>query len=347
MTSFFVSSVVSGFEEYRMATKSAIELQGGRPVMSEYFGAREYSSEKACLLEIEQSDVFILVLGHDYGYITTADISVTEAEFRHAQSLNKKVLVFIQKTSMDERQTFFRTSVENYSDGFFRASFTNSSELKDEVVRGIAQLNASLSANSEAEFKATIDDAMGSARRYNSDKTYLRIAYLPQPIKQLHLPQLDQKDDAYFTKMCAVGLGQLRDGYKVIEEGHRESFMGIETKYAKLKLYESGLTLIEINNLSSSTHTFATFTISPSKVSAMSKAAINLMDANSIWCHLGLFGIDNKSFQEIDEGKNSFSLASSGTDEICAYRLFQPINTSNYEAWVGATIATWQRKLQG
>lgn len=34
--------------------------------MSEHFGARTYSSEHACLTEVDQCDVFVLILGANY-----------------------------------------------------------------------------------------------------------------------------------------------------------------------------------------------------------------------------------------------------------------------------------------
>lgn len=40
----FISSVVRGFEQFRAAAKDAVETLDMKPVMSEHFGARTYSS---------------------------------------------------------------------------------------------------------------------------------------------------------------------------------------------------------------------------------------------------------------------------------------------------------------
>ncbi len=48
------------FAECRKAAKKAVEIMGHRPVMSEDFGARTYSPEKACITEVETSDVLSL-----------------------------------------------------------------------------------------------------------------------------------------------------------------------------------------------------------------------------------------------------------------------------------------------
>lgn len=53
MRKVFVSSIITDFEEYRTAVRRAVEIMGDRPVMSEDFGARPYSPEKACITEVE------------------------------------------------------------------------------------------------------------------------------------------------------------------------------------------------------------------------------------------------------------------------------------------------------
>ena len=50
MRKVFISSVISAFEEYRQAAKRDVEIMGDRLVMSEDFGVRPYSPEKACIL---------------------------------------------------------------------------------------------------------------------------------------------------------------------------------------------------------------------------------------------------------------------------------------------------------
>ncbi len=59
----FISSVVSNFEHYRAAAKKAVSLLGHTPVMCEDFGARPYSSEVACMTEVDQADVVVLSRG--------------------------------------------------------------------------------------------------------------------------------------------------------------------------------------------------------------------------------------------------------------------------------------------
>lgn len=119
----FVSSVVSGFEGYRAAARKAITLLGHTPVMCEDFGARPYSSRHACMTEVEQSDVVVLILGANFGYETETGESVTQQEFRRAKATNKHILAFLENVEMEERQKGFAWEVSDYLDGLFRVTF--------------------------------------------------------------------------------------------------------------------------------------------------------------------------------------------------------------------------------
>ena len=91
MSKVFVSSVVGGMEAFRDAAKQAITLMDYTPIMCEAFSARPYSSEKACIHEVEQCDVYLLILGSTYGYETPEGISVTQAEFEAAKATGKSI----------------------------------------------------------------------------------------------------------------------------------------------------------------------------------------------------------------------------------------------------------------
>jgi len=95
LSKVFVSSMVRGVEAFRDAAKQAITLMDYTPLMCELFAARPYSSEKACVHEVEQCDVYLLILGSAYGYETPEGISVTQAEFETAKTTGKSILAFI------------------------------------------------------------------------------------------------------------------------------------------------------------------------------------------------------------------------------------------------------------
>ena len=96
MKKIFVSSVIKDFEAFRQAAQTGIELLGHAPVMAEKFSSRTYSSEVACISEVQNSDLVVLVLGNKYGFKTSENISVTHSEYLAAKKTGKPILVFVQ-----------------------------------------------------------------------------------------------------------------------------------------------------------------------------------------------------------------------------------------------------------
>ncbi|WP_338104614.1 DUF4062 domain-containing protein [Pseudomonas typographi] len=66
----FISSVVRGFEELRASARKAVGLLQHQAIMCEDFAARPDSSEVACMTEVDQVDVVIVILGADFGFKT-------------------------------------------------------------------------------------------------------------------------------------------------------------------------------------------------------------------------------------------------------------------------------------
>ena len=112
MSTVFISSVIKGFEAYRQTARESADPMDHKPVMSESFGARPYSSETACIHEIEQSDVYLLILGPNYGFEPDEVLSVTHVEFRAA---SHPVLAFVQECNMKAKQAASRGSVNAYT----------------------------------------------------------------------------------------------------------------------------------------------------------------------------------------------------------------------------------------
>ena len=89
----FVSSVVGGYEKYRKAAKEAVKALDYEPVVMEStHPASPVSSQEACLTEIGDSDVVVLLLGKRYGTPQESGKSPTHEEWDHARGLGKRVL---------------------------------------------------------------------------------------------------------------------------------------------------------------------------------------------------------------------------------------------------------------
>ena len=56
----FVSWLISGFQPFRIAPRSAITTLVQEPIMAEDFGALPNSPQLACLRELRESDAFAL-----------------------------------------------------------------------------------------------------------------------------------------------------------------------------------------------------------------------------------------------------------------------------------------------
>jgi Domain of unknown function (DUF4062) len=63
----FISSVIGGMEEYRLAAAAGIGALGHHAVRAEDFGASADSPQVACLRGVRESDVVALLIGSRYG----------------------------------------------------------------------------------------------------------------------------------------------------------------------------------------------------------------------------------------------------------------------------------------
>jgi tetratricopeptide (TPR) repeat protein len=92
----FLSSTYVDLIEHRKAAHDALEQLGLHVIWMEAFGARPEDSTKACLDEVKESDLFVGIYAHRYGYIPKdTAASITEQEFDHAQKLDKPIFGFI------------------------------------------------------------------------------------------------------------------------------------------------------------------------------------------------------------------------------------------------------------
>jgi hypothetical protein len=343
----FVSSVIKGFESFRGAAKGAVGLMGYVPLMSESFGARSYSAQQACLNEVEQSDVVLLILGRTFGFEVEPGVSATQAEFRHAKKLGKPILVFVQEIEMEDAQGAFRREVEDFHSGFFRASFSSASELKDEVVRGLRQLEQAANALSEDKFLQRVHQAAAEARAAKGfQDPKLKIAFLPQPKVRVHLPDIEANADTVFSELCSAGLASLRDGYKL--EGGAD-VVKIESGTTELSVFSDGLRLIRVRARPGARERgwFDDNFVPPSYVQTLAAAAFNVSNANSGWCYVAMDGMQHSLMRERpSERATSISMPMRSDDVAEEAHLFQPLNRPAYETWIKQVVESFTRRFR-
>ena len=143
----FVSSVEVGYKEYRAAAKSAVAALRHTPVLLEEPGypASPDSSQTACLEEVENSDVVVLLMGARYGNVQESGLSATHEEWNRARSIRRKVLVFMEGVDDREpRQRAFVEQVEDWVDGHFRRSYSSPLELSMRIVAALRRVESEM-----------------------------------------------------------------------------------------------------------------------------------------------------------------------------------------------------------
>jgi hypothetical protein len=346
MRKVFISSVVGGFEEFRAASKRAVELMGDRPIMCEDFGARPHSSETACITEVESSDAYILVLGQRFGYSTPDDISVTQAEFRAAKKVGKPILVFVQNTEMEPEHMSFRQEVEDYQMGLFRAEFSDPEELKDEIVKGLRQLGQVLEAASENDFIQKTKSCFECAsQHFHNNQPELNFSFWPQPVRQFDIVQLENGLDKYFGDLCAAGLASMRNGYEPILE---KEFTGLRSKDTKLFFYHYGFLLISLNPTNEiSELAFSNHYAPPSRLKTYAQGIPRFFDFNGAWCGVQLRNLQHVCVEELPPtGTNTFSMRGylGGADtEAHFHKCLIPLTEKSFQEWIDVCVNRFRR----
>jgi len=95
----FISSTYKDLIDYRAAAIRAVEGTNYQASKMEVFGARPDEPLDACLKEVEESDFFIGIYAHRYGYIPAdSEISITEMDMSMPKdSADQSTVLFSMK----------------------------------------------------------------------------------------------------------------------------------------------------------------------------------------------------------------------------------------------------------
>lgn len=338
MKKVFISSVISDFEEYRQSAKRAVEIMGDKPVMSEDFGARPYSSEKACVTEVQSSDVYIVVLGEKYGYLVPEGVSVTHAEYRAAKDSGRPILAFIKHCEMEAEQDRFRQEVEEYQEGLFRGSFASPEELKEEIIKSLRLFDQMRTAESEDVFKGKMQQHLSSVLNYTYlDGPQLIVGIWPNPPKDADIVDIEHKLDSIFTKMCQGNLAAMRDGYESITQ---RDWTGIKSGKSIIAFFADGLILLILSPVTEKKDFhFSSHFAPPSRIKQLAMASRSFIESNSCWLHIGLKGMTYASVKEMPEEKQvSITMRTFGENESDFRKLFVPFTEQEYLKWIDQCI---------
>ena len=154
-----------------------------RPVMFETAPASRDDSRRALLDDLGRSDIFVLLLGAEYGERTERGVSATEDEFNEAVTRGIPVIALVQKVERSAEQDAFVARVRGtWSDGRFAPEFTGATDVGFAVVSALnawRQRGASSELQTAALQRAHVL-ALGSGRAGQSHSgAKVRIVFVP------------------------------------------------------------------------------------------------------------------------------------------------------------------------
>jgi Domain of unknown function (DUF4062) len=165
----FLSSVRRGLEEERDYLPALLQAAGHRPLRFEDFTAQPSPSRDACLAGVEQTEVYLLLLGQHYGQpMADTGSAPTEEEFTVAKRRGIPILVFRKNgVEPDERQAAFIARVGDYQLGRFWKQFDGPLDLGPAVLTALADL-----AQQTAPLRWTLLDRLVSTR-WRTDRSWV------------------------------------------------------------------------------------------------------------------------------------------------------------------------------
>jgi predicted HTH transcriptional regulator len=143
----FVSGVQKELKAERRAVKDFIQKD---VLLSEYFDvflfedapAKSQSAEKAYINEVYNSNIYIGILGNQYGSVNKNKISPTEAEFRKAKAHHKDIFIYIKGENSNDKNRELPIQkliqeIKNAKDGYSYRRFNGTSELTDLIYESL------------------------------------------------------------------------------------------------------------------------------------------------------------------------------------------------------------------
>jgi Domain of unknown function (DUF4062) len=186
----FISSVISGMEQFRAAAREAAESLRYAVIVAEDFGASPSSPQQVCLAGVRDSDVVILLLGARYGAPQPSGLSPTHEEYREARG-TKPVLAFVQTNITPEPgEEAFLEEVSGWEDGGYRQPFDTPASLRAAVTRALHEWELGKQAGpvNEEELSARAAGLLPHGSTYAPGSPLLHVTVAGAPAQQVLRP---------------------------------------------------------------------------------------------------------------------------------------------------------------
>ena len=140
----FISSVQREFAREREHLRDYLR---GDPLMRRFFEvflfedvpASDRRPDEVYLDEVERCEIYVSLLGIEYGFEDTHGISPTEREFDRATELEKHRLIFLKSAEGTERHPKMRALIGRAQAGLVRKRFATSAELVSGLYAALVQ----------------------------------------------------------------------------------------------------------------------------------------------------------------------------------------------------------------
>jgi 6-phosphogluconolactonase/glucosamine-6-phosphate isomerase/deaminase len=154
----FISSTIRDLTDERSLLRLTLDGAKYFHVFISESGTGYGSSCDVCMKEIENCDIFVLIIGEKYGYIPKEDlshktpydgrISATKGEFLKARSLQKPILVFAKEgVSREKKEEMFFRELSEFIDGEFLTRFSTKEDLGVRLHDDLSKLLADMIRN--------------------------------------------------------------------------------------------------------------------------------------------------------------------------------------------------------
>jgi len=168
--SVFLSSVMGELAAERQAVAEALHDAGFTVRWFEEFGGRDDSAEQAYLSEVAGSDIYVGILGNEYGGMLPTGFSATHAEYLEARKRGKRISFWVRGDGSDRaghaREFLNELRVFNVT-GTFEAP----ADLADRVMRRMREIAAE-----DLSPWVKVENVVIRAGRINDSGGELRIA---------------------------------------------------------------------------------------------------------------------------------------------------------------------------
>lgn len=141
----FVSGVQKELKEERFAVK---EMVAENILLQEHFKvflfedspAKSRSAKTSYMDEVRKCDIYLGILGYEYGTANKNNVSATELEFREAKSTGKDILIYIKgkdDTTRDKKLKKLISEIKDENTGYKYKRFNTIPELKNNTYESL------------------------------------------------------------------------------------------------------------------------------------------------------------------------------------------------------------------